>query len=143
MLCTLKDVSSFLGVFPSDMLPRFVTQSGTVIINADPRTEKASLWLAYIFYQNPPVTFFFDSYGIVPLVPDIAAFIRCNCTIWDYNRIKLQDLTSNICGKYCCQCALFMDCVSPPNNSSGNSTVCRQQTDRSSEPSLPNSGRRG
>jgi len=53
--------------------------------------------------------YFFDSYGIVPLVPDIAAFIRRNCTVWDYNRRQLQGLTSNICGKYCCLFALYMD----------------------------------
>ena len=58
MLCTLKDVRSFLGVFPSDMLPRFVTQSCTVIINADPHTEKAKHWLAYIFYRNSQVPIF-------------------------------------------------------------------------------------
>jgi len=40
ILCTLRDVRSFLGVFPDDMLPRSVTQSDTVIINADSQTEK-------------------------------------------------------------------------------------------------------
>jgi len=56
--CTLKDVRSFLGVFPSDMLPRSVTQTGTVIINTDPHTEKGSHWLAYIVFQNhlAPIT---------------------------------------------------------------------------------------
>jgi len=38
-----------LGVFPSDMLPTSVTQSGTVIINADPHMEKGSYWLASHF----------------------------------------------------------------------------------------------
>ena len=50
--CTLKDVRSFLGVFPSDMLPRSVTQTGTIIINTDPHTEKFSHWLAVHFFQN-------------------------------------------------------------------------------------------
>jgi len=86
ILFTLKDVRSFLGVFPTDMLHCSVTQSGTGIINADTHTEKGSHWLAVHFlpkYSNP---YFFDSCGIVPLVPDIAAFIRRNYTVWDYNR---------------------------------------------------------
>ena len=52
---------------------------------------------------------FFYSYAIVPLVPVIAAFIRRNCTVWDYNKRQLQGLTCNICGKYCCLFDLYMD----------------------------------
>ena len=56
--CTLKDVRSFLGVFPSDMFSRSVTQTGTVIINTDPHKEKGSNWLAVHFFQNhlAPIT---------------------------------------------------------------------------------------
>ena len=50
--CTLMDVRSFLGVFPSDMLPRSVTQTGTVIINIDPHTEKGSHCLAVHFFSK-------------------------------------------------------------------------------------------
>jgi len=74
ILCTLKNVTSFLGVFPSDILPRFVT----VILNADPRTEKDSHWLVVHFLPKSFSAYFFASYGIVPLVPDITAFIRRN-----------------------------------------------------------------
>jgi len=109
ILCTLKDVNSFLGAFPSDMLPRSVTHTGTVIINADPHTEKGPHWLDIHFILKSSSAYFFDFYGIVPLVPDIAAFIRRNCTVWDYNKRQLQRLTSNIYGKYCCLLALYMD----------------------------------
>jgi len=51
-LFTLKDVRLFLGVFPSDILLRSVTQTGTVIINADPHTENGSHWLAVHFFRN-------------------------------------------------------------------------------------------
>jgi len=74
------------------MLLRSVTQSGTVI-----------------FLPKSSSAYLFDSYGIVLLVPDIAAFIRRNSTVWDYNRRQLQGLTSNICGKYCYLFALYMD----------------------------------
>ena len=107
--CTLKDVRSFLGVFPSDVLLRSVTQTGTVIFNTDPHTEKGSHWLAVHFFPKSASAYYFDSYGILPLVPDIEAFIRRNCTVWDYNKRQLQGLTSNTCGKYCCLFALYMD----------------------------------
>ena len=61
------------------------------------------------FLPKSSNVYFFDSYGIIRLVPEIAAFIRLNCTVWDYNRTQLQGLTSNICGKYYCLFALYMD----------------------------------
>jgi len=67
ILCTLKDVRSFLGVFPSNMLLRSVTQCYMVIINADPHTEKGSHWIAVHFLPKSSSAYFFDSYGIVPL----------------------------------------------------------------------------
>ena len=36
ILYTLCDVSSFLDVFPSDLLPQSITQIATVVVNADP-----------------------------------------------------------------------------------------------------------
>jgi hypothetical protein len=140
ILCTLRDVKSFFGVFPSHMLPRSVTETGAVIINADPHTEKGSHWLA-IYFLSESSSAYFDSYGILPLGPDIRTFIRRTCTVWDYNRRQLQGLTSNVCGKYCSLFALYTDGGLPPNNLSGNLTE-RQQTDRSKGPSRPNSNRR-
>jgi len=71
ILCTLKNVISFFGVFPTDMLPRSVTQSGTFIINADPHTEKSSHWVAIHFQPKSSNAYYFDLYGIIPLVPAI------------------------------------------------------------------------
>jgi len=34
ILCTLRDVSSFLDVLPSDLLPQSIAHTSTVIINA-------------------------------------------------------------------------------------------------------------
>ena len=36
------------------------------------------------------------------------------CTTWDYNRRQLQGLTSNVCDKYCCLFALYMDRAHTP-----------------------------
>jgi len=109
ILCTMRNAESFLGVYPSDLLPHSVAQSGTVIINADPHTEKVSHWLAIHFEHKASSAYYFDSYGISPLVPAIHAFLRRNCTVWVYNTVQLQGLTSTVCGHYCCIFSLYMD----------------------------------
>ena len=53
--------------------------------------------------------YYFDSYGIVPLVPAIRQFLRRNCTVWHYKKRQLQGLTSNVCGKYSCLFDLYKD----------------------------------
>ena len=96
------------GVFPSDLLPRSIAHACTVIIYADPHTEKGSHWLAVLFLPKSSTAYYFDSYGMPPTsVPTIHEFIRRNCTVWDYNRRQLQGLTSNVYGKYCCLFALY------------------------------------
>ena len=52
--CTLSDVPSFLGVYPSDLLPGVVHRTGTLIINADPHTKEGLHWFANIW--NPDCT---------------------------------------------------------------------------------------
>ena len=49
IMCALRDARSFAGVFPSDLLPHSITHACTVIINADPHTEKGSHRLAVQF----------------------------------------------------------------------------------------------
>jgi len=85
------------------------TQSGTVIINADPHTEGGSHWLAIHFEPRSSTAYYFDSYGFLPFIRTIHAFLRRNCTVWDYNTVQLQGLTSTVCGQYCCMFALYMD----------------------------------
>ena len=91
------------------MLPRSVKRLGTVIINAEPHTEKGSHCLAEHFRPKSSCAYYFVSYGTVPLVPAIQAFIKSNCNTWDHNRRQLQSLTSNNCGNYCCLFVLYMD----------------------------------
>ena len=108
ILCALRDLRSFTGVFPSNLLPHSKAHACTVIINADHHTEKGSHWLAVQFLSKSSSAFYFDSYVMPPtLVPAIHEFIRRNCTVWDYNKKQQQGLTSNVCGKYCCLFALY------------------------------------
>ena len=111
ILCALCDTKSFAGIYPSDLLPYTIAYACTVIINA----EKGSHWLAVQFLPKSSSAYYFDWYGMPPtLVPAIHAFIRRNCTVWDYNTRQLQGLTSNVCGKYCCLFTLYADRVYSP-----------------------------
>jgi len=90
ILCTLRNLKSFLVVYASDLLPRSITKSCTAIVNADPHTEGGSHWLAILFHPKSPYAYCFDTYGIVPFVTDILAFVTRNCTTWDRNKRTLQ-----------------------------------------------------
>ena len=111
IVCTLRDVTFFLEVFPSDLLPssRSILKPCTLIVNADPHTEGGSHWQAIRLTPRSSRAYYFDSYGIIPLVPSIQAFVKRNCTSWKYNKRQLQGLSSDVCGQYCCLFALFMD----------------------------------
>jgi hypothetical protein len=64
---TLRNVDSFLGVFPSDLLPRSISRSGTLTVNTDPHTEKGSHWLAIKFQTK--------SYSESILIPTASSLI--------------------------------------------------------------------
>jgi len=96
ILYTLRKVNPFLDVYVSDLLPRSITKTCTVIVNADPLTDECSHWLAIHFRPKSSKAYYFDSYGIVTFVPDILTFIKRNCRTWDYNKRQLQSLTSDV-----------------------------------------------
>ena len=109
ILCCLRYVSSFLGVFPSVLLPQHrIARSGTLVVNTDTHTESGSHWLAIHLQYRSHSSYYFDSYGLPPFIPSIQSFINRNYIVWDYNTIQLQGPTSTVCGKYCCIFALYM-----------------------------------
>jgi len=107
--CTLKDIPTFLGVYPCDLLPTTIHKTGTVIINADPHTREGSHWLAIHIELPLSGASYFNSYGRPPSDPNILSFIKCNVAIWGYNSISLQGPTSVVCGQYCFLFARYMD----------------------------------
>lgn len=90
------------------LLPHSITQSVTVIINAVPHIENCLHWLATHFHHWSYSDYYFDSYGTLPFITTIQAFLRRMFTAWEYNSIQLQGLTSTVCGKNCCLFALYM-----------------------------------
>ena len=109
ILCTLRNIKLFLDVYASDLLPRSINKTCTILVNANPHTEGGSHWLAIHYRPKSSSAYYFDSYVIVPLLPDIQALLRGKCTTWDHKGRQLQGLTSEVCGKYCCLFARHMD----------------------------------
>ena len=108
ILCTLKEVPSFMGVYPSDILPPLITCSATLIVNTDPHSAKGRHWLAIHLLPRSYSGYFFDSYGLPPLIPSILTFLRRTFSLLEYNPSQLQGWTITVCGEYCCLFALFM-----------------------------------
>jgi hypothetical protein len=105
-------VPSFRDVYPSVRLPHsdiFGRRPATVIINVDQSTEGGSHWPAIHVEPRSCTCFYFDSYGLAPIIPSIQTFLRRTCSVWDYNRTQLQVLTTIVCGHYCTFFALYMD----------------------------------
>ena len=108
ILCTLTDVTSFLGGYPSNILPPSITRSATLIVNTDPLIAKRTHWLGIHPQPRSYSGYFFDSYGLPPLIPSILTFLRRTCSVWEYNTTQLQEWTCNVCEHYCCIFALYM-----------------------------------
>ena len=116
ILCTLKGVTSFLGVYTSVVLaPPPLTLSATLIVNTDLHSAKGTHWLATHLQPRSYSTYFFDSYGLPPLFPSILNYLRRACSVLEYNTTQLQGLISAVCGEYCCVFALYMDRGLSPN----------------------------
>ena len=111
IICSLKNVKSFLGVYTSDLLPHSIHQeAGTVILNTDLHTQEGKHWLAIHFQQKSSTAFYFHSYGHPPPSDlNVLSFLKRKCTVWNYNTTSLQGPTSVVCGHFCCLFALYMD----------------------------------
>ena len=84
-------MSSFLGVFPSVILPQHsIAPSGTLTVNTVPHTESGAHWWAIHFQSRFHSSQYFDSYGLPQFIPSIKSFIRRSCYVWEYNSVQLH-----------------------------------------------------
>ena len=56
------------GVFPADKIPRVLTRPTSCVFNTDIHIQPGSHWVA-LFIDKRERGIFFDSYGMLPLVP--------------------------------------------------------------------------
>jgi len=66
--------------------------------------------------------------------------MKRNRKTWDYNRRQLQGLTSDVCGKYCCLFAIYMDWGYTPKQFISLFVACKNADRWVDRFSLPNSG---
>ena len=95
----------FLGVFPSDLLPRErCSVPLSLIVNTDPSNKPGQHWVAIHVFKDR-TGYFFDSFGNPPdsnLFPaSIMNFFKTNCTFVSSSARAVQSRTSDACGHHC------------------------------------------
>jgi hypothetical protein len=95
-----KHVKYFQDVYPIDLLPSTLIKP-SILINLDKHYMAGSHWVAVCFSASGYAEYF-DSYGLSPFKNEITAYLQRHSISWTFNRHRLQGLTSNVCGHYCC-----------------------------------------
>ena len=97
----LKTYKCFKGVFPSDQLPYECPLPLNIIVNTDPSTKPGQHWVA-ISITSTGKGYYFDSFGLSPLVDNIFKFINTKAhNGWTHNKFQIQNIRSSTCGNYC------------------------------------------
>ena len=100
-----KHVEYFQGVYPKDLLPSAHIKPSIIVINLDKYYMPGSQWVALCF-SNSGYAEYFESYGLPPYKLEITSYLQNHSISWTFNHPRLQGLTSNVCGHYCCFYAL-------------------------------------
>lgn len=101
----VKKNSNFLGVLPSDRIPKQVSKfPALVIINTHPSTKPGEHWVA-VYINSRKHGYFFDSFGNPPeykhFPVQINKFIAKNCRTVSYSARQVQSNISMVCGQHC------------------------------------------
>ena len=95
--------SSFLGVFPSDVQPKFKNKSCkfSVIFNTDKHDRQGSHLVA--IFRDKDKLYYFDSFGKKCNLKLLKQFIKKNLRVskYIYNKKPIQDNESLFCGLFC------------------------------------------
>ena len=103
----LKTFKCFKGVFPSDKLPYQAKLPLNIIVNTDPSHKPGQHWVS-ISINAQGFGYYFDSFGLPPLVNNIIEFLNTKSTAgWKYNKYQIQNVNSSTCGNYCVLFIIF------------------------------------
>lgn len=91
----------FKGVFPCDSLPHRFNLPAIFVINLSPHYEAGTHWVA-VYISSNRYAFYFDSFGLPIKNRFIQTFLEKNSVHIKHNKMQLQHIISNKCGKYCC-----------------------------------------
>jgi hypothetical protein len=82
------------------LLSKF-NRPATFVLNLDPHNKPGSHWVAVTF-RDKYSAWYFDSYGLPPVVESLEDFPRRNTAHFTYNQRQLQNISSDVCGQYVC-----------------------------------------
>ena len=103
----LKTYKCFKGVYPLDLLPYNLTPPINIIINTDPSYLPGEHWVC-VCINKDGYGKYFDSFGLPPLKKEIFNYLQKMCVNgWSYNKIALQNISSETCGHYCVLYIIF------------------------------------
>jgi hypothetical protein len=89
----------FLGVFPSDELPKQFPPDSGLIINYEPSSMGGSHWTCAFKNRNNEV-YYVDSFGL-PAPLKIESWLRQHkFSNYTWNPIQFQEITSKRCGEF-------------------------------------------
>ena len=100
-----KHVKYFQEVYPIHLLPVTLLKPSIVLFNLDKHYIPGSHWVAVCFSDSGYAEYF-DSYGLRPYRLEITTYLQRHSISWRFNRHRLQGVTLNVCGHYCCFYAL-------------------------------------
>lgn len=96
-------------MYPADRIPKVWTKPTAIVVNTDGCKLPGSHWIAMYVDRNGR-GWFFDSYGLPPIVPQHLTRLRKNCKLFRYSTSQLQGPNSQCCGQYCVMFLHFMSC---------------------------------
>jgi len=97
----LRNIKSFIGVYPRDALPNVGKRPVALIANTDSKSEPGEHWIAIILLKDGRGEYF-DSYGLPPLHGDFQRYMSKMCpSKWCYNTSDIQHPVSTSCGLFC------------------------------------------
>jgi hypothetical protein len=100
-----KHVKYFQWVYPIDLTPATLIKPSIIVINLDEHIMSGSHWVAVCFSDSGCAEYF-DLYGLPPYRLEISNYLQRHSISCRFNRHRLQGLTPNVYGYYCCLYAL-------------------------------------
>lgn len=94
----MRDVKSFLGVFPIDKIPKVNNSRWSMIVNLEPSTMGGSHWVALYNKPSNKYLYYFDSFSMPP--PTAIMKLKSLKPIV-YNSSMIQAMASTSCGYFC------------------------------------------
>lgn len=94
--------SKVLGVYALDRLPvRQKELPYGLIANTETHDKRGKHWIAMYFSKEGGE--FFDSYGHKPEYFSyvFSSYLSRNTTVVNYNKIRIQSYSTDVCGEYC------------------------------------------